>query len=70
MKYTEREFGEICRAVCRHCAVGNVPRFRPDTAEYVHDLGTKSADGKFEFVKQTICFATNFRQSNLSGGME
>ena len=70
MPYSQRERDQIINAVCRYCATGNKPRFRPDTAEWVHDLGTRSVDGKLEFVKQTICFATNFRQNNLSGETE
>ena len=70
MPYTQREREQIIREVCPHCAQDNEPRFRSDSREWIHDLGTKSADGKTEYFKQTICRASNFRQGNLSGGMD
>ena len=69
MPYTPAEKDKIIREVCPHCAKGYEVRFRPETREWVHDLGTSTPDGRTHHVKHTLCLASNFRQGNLSGGM-
>jgi hypothetical protein len=50
------EYDEMCRQTCPQCASGNVPRFRPETKEWVHDSGGR---GSFS---HTFCLATGLRK--------
>ena len=43
MPYTPAEKDKIIREVCPHCAKGYEVRFRPETREWVHDLGTTTS---------------------------
>jgi hypothetical protein len=75
---TPVELDAACAAVCPHCAVGNRPRFRPETTEFVHDYAARDSDvltpglakqgGPVRLARgtfaHTFCLATNLRREH------
>jgi hypothetical protein len=75
---TPVELDAACAAACPHCAVGNRPRFRPETQEYVHDYAARDSDvltpglakqgGPVRLARgtfaHTFCLATSLRREH------
>lgn len=56
---TRDEYQKIIGEICPHCKRGNTARFRSDSGEWVHDLGSGNR------IAHTYCLATNFRKSKV-----
>lgn len=61
MPLTPDEFAEACKQSCKHCATGNVPRYRTDSQEYVHDFTTRAS------FSHTFCAASGLRKAYEQG---
>lgn len=55
MQITE-DFDQLCRIVCPYCADGVALRYRPETAEYVHDKKVSNA------ITHSFCWANGLRK--------
>jgi hypothetical protein len=77
---TADELAEAFSAACPHCAVGNRPRYRPETGEFVHDYAARDADVMTPALARqggpkmllrgtfshTLCLASDLRRGAMS----
>jgi hypothetical protein len=65
---TQAEFDAQCKALCPHCAAGEVVRVRSDTNEWVHDFSFGGDKAGTPFGRRQlghgICQAHAFRTEN------
>ena len=67
MTDTQPTFDEQCKALCPHCAAGEVVRLRTDTNEWVHDWSFGGKDPKTGTPVgrgHGICLANEIRKAN------
>lgn len=60
MSITVSELNEIINIVCPHCTKGRRLEFRQSTNEWAHSWSNGQT------VSQTICWATNLRNSHFA----
>lgn len=68
---TQKEFDDIVKATCPHCAKGMIARQRHDTKEWVHYFTQPIGEKYAVSARQghSLCLATHLRNSELAKGV-